>query len=105
VAHGHFYIQLAVFGQRGDVHIGVEDLHIAVADDIPRFNLSLAFCFDANGFHSGGVNFCHDLFDIQNQFGNVFLDPRDGGKFMMDTGNFNGCDRGSGQRGEQDAAQ
>ena len=84
---------------------GVEHLHLSVRLDVAGRDLTLAAHLDIHRLHALGVQLGDDAFHVEDDLRHVFLYARDGGELMLDTGDLDGGDRGTGQRREQDAAQ
>ena len=87
------------------MQIGVQHFHFAVALDVAGGHFAGTHRFNINGFHALAVDFGHNALDVQDDVRHVLLHTGDGGKFMLDTGNFDAGGSGAGQRREQDAPQ
>ena len=85
--------------------IRVQNFDIGVLLDVARGHVSAAGHVDEHRFRAIGVQLRGDAFDIEDDFGNVFLYAGDRGDFVqhivdLDAGNGN-----SGQGAQEDAAQ
>ena len=102
---GDFHIQLGTLAQRGDVHVGLENLHLAVAFDGAGRDFAGAFRFNIYNLGAVAVDLDDQTLDVQYNFGNVLFHTLDGGKFVEDAVDFHGGHRHAGQGGQQHAAQ
>ena len=66
------------------MQVRVQDLYFAVAlDGICRYDAG-AFSRNLHGFRAFAVQLGNETLDVQNDFGNIFLNTRNGGELVYD---------------------
>ena len=100
-----FHIQRCVGAQGGDVMLRIEHLHVTVGLDVPGGDRALAGSLDVDRLDPFAVEFCDDPLHIQHDLRHIFLDARNGGELVLNPGDLDGGNRGTRQRGQQDASQ
>ena len=83
----------------------IQHLYIAVGLDVAGGDDTLAGGLDVDRFDPFAVEFRDDPLDVQHNFRYIFLDARNGSKLVLNTGDLDGGNRGTRQRGQQDASQ
>ena len=103
--HSQLHGQGRVRAERGDVVVGVDDLHFAVGLDVGRGDLALSGGLDIYGLRRVAQQAGNDALYVQNDLGNVLGHAGDGGKLMQYASDLDPGHRKAGQRGEKHAAK
>ena len=93
----------AALAQGGNAPFRIQDLDLVALLDAVGSDLTGADCLDAHRFGPVGVQLCSNTLQVQDNFGNVFLDALNGGELVdyavdLDTGH-------AGQRRQKNSAQ
>src|SRR5205807_275676 len=91
--------------QGGDVEIGVEDLDVGLLLDVASGYVGRAAGIQPKRHRLVGVDAQHQVFEVQDDVGDVFLDPGDGGELVEGVVEAQLGDGGAGDRRQQRAAQ
>ena len=111
--HGELRV---LVGERGEVHLRVDDFHVAgtldvrAGDDAGAFDvqpdhLRLRACAVAEGLAGGVVDLDEQVLEVQDQLGAVFFDAANGRELVQDAVNLDGGDGRAGDGRQQDAPQ
>ena len=74
---------MRAFGKRGNVQVGVDDLHLVVDADIAGLDFAGADGVDHDDFGKVGIQFGGEQLDVEDQLGDVFLDAGNGRELML----------------------
>jgi hypothetical protein len=90
---------------RGEVQCGVEDLDVGGDLDVAGGDITGPASVEAQGHRLLGLASQHDVLEVEDEVGDVFLDPGDGVELVQRLVEAHLRDRGTGNRREQRAAQ
>ena len=87
------------------MEVPVQDHDVRIMDDVRGLRLSRPFFAETDRFGFVRVQLQPKRLDVEHDRGHILSDPRDGGKLVQHPFNAHGCDRGTGQGGQQHATQ
>ena len=76
------HIQSSAVVQRGNVHLGIQDLNLSVGLDVARGDFTGTHGFNVNRLGAVRVELGQQSLNVQNNVCHVFLDAGNRGKFM-----------------------
>src|SRR5699024_6087136 len=105
LVEGQLHHEPAALAQGGDVPFRIQDLDLVALLDAVGSDLTGAHRLDAHRLGPVRVQLCSDTLQVQDNFGNVFLDALNGGELVdyavdLDTGHGD-----AGQRRQKNSAQ
>ena len=83
----------------------VQDLNIVALLDVVRSNLTRADCLNTHCLRPVGVQLCSNTLQVQDNFGNVFLDALNGGELVNHAVDLDAGHGDTGQRGKKHTTQ
>ena len=102
---GELHDELAALAQGCNVPFRVQDLNIVALLDVVRSNLTRADCLNTHCLRPVGVQLCSNTLQVQDNFGNVFLDALNGGELVNHAVNLDAGHGDTGQRGKKHTTQ
>ena len=91
--------------ERHEDELGVDDLDVGRLGDVGGRDRARAALDEAELDRVGGEALEAELLDVQDDLGDVLLDPGDRGELLVDVADLDRGDRGALQRGQEDAPQ
>ena len=102
---GQLHDELAALAEGCNVPLRVQDLNIIALFDVIRSDLTGADCFNTHCLRTVGVQLCSDTLQVQDNFGNVFLDALNGGELVNHAVDLDAGHGDTGQRGKKHTTQ
>src|SRR5690606_24112552 len=100
-----FHVQRAVGGQRGDVVIGIDDLHIVIQLDIASGDRALTLLGQGQGNLVATMHLYCQTLEVQQDLDDIFLDAFNGAVLMQNAIDFRLYHGTTGHRREQSEPQ
>ena len=102
---GELHDELAALAQGCDVPFRVQDLNVVALLDVIGGDLTGANCLNTHCLRTIGVQLCSDTLQVQDNFGNVFLDALNGGELVNHAVDLDAGHGDTGQRGKKHTTQ
>ena len=102
---GELHDELAALAQGRNVPFRVQDLNIVALLDVVSGDLTGAHCLNTHCLRTIGVQLCSDTLQVQDNFGNVFLDALNGGELVDHAVDLDAGHGDTGQRGKKHTTQ
>jgi hypothetical protein len=99
----HLHVERPALGHRRDVGVRLEDLDVAVGDDVPRLHLAGLVHLDVQRLGGVGVKLQRDLLQVENDVGRILDHAGDRRELVHDAVDSDGGDGRALNRGEQHA--
>src|SRR6185369_6556783 len=100
VVDGEFHHERHVVGHRGDDEILVDDLHLAVGDDVLASHHAALAAFDPQRLGLDAVVFDDERFEVEDDVRHVFDHAGNRGEFVLHALNLHAGDRAAFEAGE-----
>ena len=102
---GQLHDELAALAQGCDVPLRVQNFDVVALLDVVSGDLTGADCLNTHCLRTIGVQLCSNTLQVQDNFGNVFLDALNGGELVNHAINLDAGHGDTGQRGKKHTTQ
>jgi len=97
--------ELGTLAQSCNVPLRVQNFDVVALLDVVSSDLTGTNCLNTHCLRTIGVQLCSDTLQVQDNFGNVFLDALNGGELVDHTVNLDAGHGDTGQRGKKHTTQ
>ena len=102
---GELHDELAALAQAGDMPLRVQDLDVIALLDVVGRDFTRANSLHTHRLRPVGVQLCSNPLQVQDNFGNVFLDALNGGELVNHAVDLDAGHGDTGQRGKKHTTQ